>query len=309
MNEVLFALKGYSCFSANLNKGRGVLLYVKNSIPAVDVQQNRNFEESTWCKINLSGGDNIIIGCVYRSPNSTRENNLNLFDTIQDISGGNPSHLLILGDFNIKCIDWNNITSTENETHISTLFLECLRDSFLYQHVKEPTRYRSQNVPSILDLILTNEESMVSNLQYKPGLGKSDHLVLEFTYNCYIGSSDPQPRNYFFKGNYRKISEKLEENSWEQDLQGTSLSEAWEILTEKLIQLVEENVPVSKVSSATDQKTPYVKVSKVAKIRNRYNQVPHLTQDTNGKVTNSQKTPQTRAKRSALSQQVTTKHI
>ena len=30
-----------------------------------------------------------------------------------------------------------------------------------------------------------------------------------------------------------------------------------------------------------------VKVSKGAKIRNRYNQVPHLTQDTNGKVTNS----------------------
>ena len=28
-----------------------------------------------------------------------------------------------------------------------------------------------------------------------------------------------------------------------------------------------------------------VKVSKGAKIRNRYNQVPHLTQDTNGKVT------------------------
>ena len=31
-----------------------------------------------------------------------------------------------------------------------------------------------------------------------------------------------------------------------------------------------------------------IKVSKSAKIRNRYNQVPHLTQDTNGKVTNSQ---------------------
>ena len=32
----------------------------------------------------------------------------------------------------------------------------------------------------------------------------------------------------------------------------------------------------------------WVKVSKGAKIRNQYNQVPHLTQDTNGKVTNSQ---------------------
>ena len=32
----------------------------------------------------------------------------------------------------------------------------------------------------------------------------------------------------------------------------------------------------------------YMKVSKGAKIRNRYNRVPHLTQDTNGKVTYSQ---------------------
>ena len=34
--------------------------------------------------------------------------------------------------------------------------------------------------------------------------------------------------------------------------------------------------------------TMYNKVSKGAKIRNRFNQVPHQTQDTNGKVTNSQ---------------------
>ena len=31
-----------------------------------------------------------------------------------------------------------------------------------------------------------------------------------------------------------------------------------------------------------------MKVSKGTKIRNRYDQVPNLTQDTNGKVTNSQ---------------------
>ena len=47
-----------------------------------------------------------------------------------------------------------------------------------------------------------------------------------------------------------------------------------------------------------------MKVRKRAKIRNRNNQAPHLTQHTNGKVTTSQ----TRANRSALSQQVTTTH-
>ena len=34
--------------------------------------------------------------------------------------------------------------------------------------------------------------------------------------------------------------------------------------------------------------TRHKEVSKGAKIRSRYNQVPHPTQDTNGKVTNSQ---------------------
>ena len=40
-------------------------------------------------------------------------------------------------------------------------------------------------------------------------------------------------------------------------------------------------------TSSPDEKIIY-KVSKGAKIRNRFNQVPHLTQDTNGKVTKSQ---------------------
>ena len=36
------------------------------------------------------------------------------------------------------------------------------------------------------------------------------------------------------------------------------------------------------------KKMLYFKVNKGAKIRSRYNQVPHLNQDNNGKVTNSQ---------------------
>ena len=76
--------------------------------------------------------------------------------------------------------------------------------------------------------------------------------------------------------------------------------------TEEIIRKQRED---RKIKMNERKKQREIKVSNGAKIRNRYNQVPHLTQDTNGKVTNSQKTPQTRAKRSALSQQVTTKHI
>ena len=64
--------------------------------------------------------------------------------------------------------------------------------------------------------------------------------------------------------------------------------------------LFERKDPIQVITSLFMPKTmelqqePFViyliKVSKVAKIRNRYNQAPRLTQDTNGKVTNSQKT-------------------
>ena len=48
------------------------------------------------------------------------------------------------------------------------------------------------------------------------------------------------------------------------------------------------NISTSNDMKLRDFQYRYLKVSKGAKIRNRYNQVPHLTQDTKGKVTNSQ---------------------
>ena len=46
---------------------------------------------------------------------------------------------------------------------------------------------------------------------------------------------------------------------------------------------------VSSIINAFEKSVDFhFKVSKGAKIRNQHNQVPHLTQDTNGKVTNSQ---------------------
>ena len=51
----------------------------------------------------------------------------------------------------------------------------------------------------------------------------------------------------------------------------------------------QSTAPVASRRSVTCYPTTLLsKVSKGAKNRNRYNQVPHLTQDTNGKVTNSQ---------------------
>ena len=52
--------------------------------------------------------DHITIGCIYRSPDSQEENNNNLLELLIKADKSNPQNLFILGDFNIKKIDWKN---------------------------------------------------------------------------------------------------------------------------------------------------------------------------------------------------------
>ena len=70
----------------------------------------------------------------------------------------------------------------------------------------------------------------------------------------------------------------------------TDLNGAWEALLNALEQtriLCEQNLE-AQVGLIFVKNLCAIQNKKAAKIRNRYNQAPQLTQDTNGKVTNSQ---------------------
>ena len=86
-----------------------------------------------------------------------------------------------MGDFNIPHIDWETETPSAPATHASHAFIGSVQDSLLFQHIKHPTRYRLGESPNTLDLVFTNEEGVVKNLQYLPPLGNSDHVILRFT--------------------------------------------------------------------------------------------------------------------------------
>ena len=58
------------------------------------------------------------------------------------------------------------------------IFKMACDDAFLLQHVKEPTRLRHGQQPSLVDLLLTNRDDMVTDIQVLSGLGKSDHSVI-----------------------------------------------------------------------------------------------------------------------------------
>lgn len=150
-------------------------------------------------------------------------------------------------DFNFKEVNWTNHTTSVGEEHLATLFLETIRDSFFHQHVIQPTRIRQGQEPSVLDLIFTNEENMLDNLQIKPGLGKSDHLVMTFTFNCYIEISETaQKKRNIFKGDFATINNILAVENWNDNFTGLSLTDSWDRFTETLVKLIEKYVPESK---------------------------------------------------------------
>ena len=132
-----------------------------------------------------------------------------------------------MGDFNFSDINWSDMTTTANEQHSTTIFIESIRDSYLFQHVTEPTRIRENNEPSLLDLIFINEEEMVSDLQYDSSSGKSDHVVLSFKFNCYSSTNhedNKHARQNFFQGDYQSIISQLEQINWDGEMDGLNLS-------------------------------------------------------------------------------------
>lgn len=83
----------------------------------------------------MKGSDELLVGCIYKSPNSDKENLSLLNKMIIEASQMKQfSHLLIMGDFNYPKLDWTNWNSNGDKE--GDAFMESIRDSFLYQHVE-----------------------------------------------------------------------------------------------------------------------------------------------------------------------------
>ena len=124
------------------------------------------------------------------------------------------SHICFVGDFNFKDINWENWTTNKSEGSAERKFLESLRDCFLYQNITEPTRNRGTDEPSLIDLILTNEEMQVGDISYLAPLGKSDHSVLIFDYSCYIDNENSSKKYLYGKADYNIIKDHLLSQDW-----------------------------------------------------------------------------------------------
>ena len=209
LTEAELDLAGYDLWY-NMREGRGVLIYTQKSLHAEPVQNDSEFHEAIVISVKLRDGDRLLAGCVYRSPSSSKDDNAEL-NKLLNVCLKNYSHLLFTGDFNYGDINWLNWTTPQQDIEADEYkFLETCKDNFLYQHVSEPTRGRLNNQPTLLDLVLTNEEDMVEEVEHLSPLGESDHCILSFRFRCYTMAAKTTRNKYLYdKADYEKLREKL----------------------------------------------------------------------------------------------------
>ena len=111
-------------------------------------------------------------------------------------------------------------------------------------------------MPSLLDLILTSEESMIRDLEHCPPLENSHHDCLTFKIMCYakFQKNDPVVRD-LRNADFAAIVHAIEQSGIHESLHHLNAQEDWECLKGLLSNLEDMHIPLKKRNKK--EKQPY----------------------------------------------------
>ena len=193
--------------------------------------------------MELRDHEKVLVGCIYKSPSSDDKNLDALNKLILEIGNMEEKykHILIMGDFNFPDVNWNTWSAKSDQ---SQAFVESLQDSYLYQAVLEPTRIRVNQEPSLLDLVITNEENSVYNIRNEDPVGKSDHCVILFDYKCYPSKSDEVKsiKYNYSKADFENLRKELSID-WDGVFENMTTTQMVDTLMMKLSLAMDRHIP------------------------------------------------------------------
>ena len=123
--------------------------------------------ESIFAEIIQPNGKNIIIGCLYKPPDTSVSDFNNSINTVLSTISFENKLSYLMGDFNINILNIDSHQPTYD-------FINLMSSNGLYPLISKPTRI-SGSTATLIDNIFTNnlEFNMVSGILYAD---LSDHL-------------------------------------------------------------------------------------------------------------------------------------
>ena len=83
-NIAVYNIPGYALFVDNKVK-RGVAIYAHVTLNAqlFNTLNDSGFEESVWCQFSTLNNTMVLLGCIYKSPNTTEQNVKIIFSLLE----------------------------------------------------------------------------------------------------------------------------------------------------------------------------------------------------------------------------------
>ena len=246
-------IEGYFFVRQDRNShGGGVAVYFRDSFPISRVQLRFDPENSDIVQndtpealfIELPGSQKrTILGCVYRPPSAPVASWSRLSDLVDSVISTHVSEktelqLVLTGDFNVDVLD---------EEHPHFRHYQYFLASFnLLNYVHQPTRY-GQTKRSCLDLLLTDEASLVHSCTPVPSIMETDHeLVIADLLIAQPPSPPPvQPPYRNIKNiNVSLFCNDLENQNLAKFPNGKNVDSMWLEWIEKFNQVLDRHAPL-----------------------------------------------------------------
>ena len=164
------------------------------------------------------------------------------------------THKCLVGDFDYRDINWVSWTTFRSEDSKEHKFIETIRDCYLHQHNQENSRRRDNDQSSLIDYM------QISEVVHHAPLGKSEHNVICFKFNCYLDYSKPKERYRYGKAYFEATRMHMTEPNWKEQYVATAdnktAEELWTSVTSKLMDLRTRFVPKQKSSRKPAWKDP-----------------------------------------------------
>lgn len=228
-----FNIDGYkSFFSHRLNyRGGGVIIYVKSNLNPVQIKENF---VSTNIEVVACKALDITFICVYRSPTTNVSDSKALWSFLERVCSQKRNPIVLLGDFNLPEINWITLNFPSNLVDFQRMINACN----FKQNVLQPTRGNS-----ILDLVMSNEYILPTNLKLLEPLGSSDHSALEFQIKSGTRKTKKREVMLFKAVNWVMLRQRLRLN-WAVILEPLKMQEAWTTFKQIVINVQSESIPV-----------------------------------------------------------------
>ena len=246
--------------------------------------------------------NNLIIVAVYRPPDTPNEKFRECLDKIKLYKEKyETSVTLILGDVNLKYIDWEREiirtpdtikqSITPSERTASEMLLDFVNEELLVQLVSENTRKGK----SLLDIILTNDEDIIYNTKVEKTNLDTDHdmitcdILLKNTSTISDNSEQDSDKKLLHKLNFNKadwepIREELSTVNWEETLTGEmSVADMYNTFEEIIYKSSEKHTPVrtEREQSCKIPRNRLVLIRKRKRINSRINFLKYISRPAN----------------------------